>query len=159
LLQRVVRVAVVLDGDVDLRVRVVEPLCGSVDRLALDVLVAVPHRDVDDAVGRASPAARRCGGEQDEQGQDEGHHAFHGSTTDRVRLRGESGSRPRTAARRIAILWAATRVASGCAPLSRSVAPVARISAARAGSRELIATTAVSSSASAIGPCRYSMAG
>src|SRR5205807_5472697 len=112
-----------------------------------------------EGVGGAAPGAGRWGGEGEERGQDEGDDAFHGSTTDRVRLRGESGSRPRTAARRIAILWAATRVASGCAPLSRSVAPVARISAARAGSRELIATTAVSSSASAIGPCRYSMAG
>ena len=48
LLQGVVGVAVVLDGDVDLGVGGVELGGGGHDRLALDVGVAMPHRDVDD---------------------------------------------------------------------------------------------------------------
>ena len=57
LLQRVVGVAVVLDGDVDLGVRRVETLRRGRQRLALDVDVAVPEHDV----GLA--AARRAGAE------------------------------------------------------------------------------------------------
>ncbi len=127
LLERVVGVAVVLDGDVDLRVRGVEPRGRGRHRLALGVDVAVPEHDVHDAAARrrAGSAAAGHGERRDECRCDE-EQASHVSTTDRVRLRGVSGSKPRATASASASRWHSTSVASGSASGSSRWAPVAR---------------------------------
>src|SRR6185436_18825128 len=146
--------------DVDLGVRGVELLRGRCQGVTLDVHIAVPHHHVDGAPAAGRSRAAAAGGEQGGQGDGQkDDRAFHGSTTDRVRLRGASGSSPRFCASRIASRWTSTSEPSGCSSEGIRVAPVWRISASREGSSGPNDSTAVSGAARAIGPWRYSIAG
>ena len=80
-----------------------------------------------------SRAAATAGGQADQRASAVQESRSHGSTTDRVRLRGGSGSRPRATASSTASRWPSTSVASGSAGVD-DVAPVRRMSASGRGS-------------------------
>ena len=127
LLQRVVAVAVELRGDRDVRVGLVELRRQPLDRRRLGRGVALPDRDVDvsarDRLGRGlaeSPAdpllpeppphPARASAAERHQKACSSHLSpppvpSQGSTTDRVRCCGLSGSRPRACASATAVSW------------------------------------------------------
>src|SRR6185503_13110810 len=73
LLERVVGVAVILDGDVDLGVRLVEQGSRGGHRLALRIDVPVPEDDVHPPAARPAGAAAAAGGQgerHDERGRE-----------------------------------------------------------------------------------------
>ena len=80
-------------------------------------------------------------------------------TTERVRLRGRSGSRPAASASATPVRWASTSEASGSRSGATAIAPVARTLSSRLSSGGPKNHTAAPGPAMLIGPWRYSKAG
>ena len=183
LLEGEVAAAVVQRRDLDVGVRLVPFGHQSVVRVLGVVDVPVPHGDVDDAggagvgAGRRAAAGRAAAGRQGHGREDEGQQAHDAdrdaphclppvverhhdcSTTDLVRCRGRSGSRPLAAASRPATRWMRTSSAIGSSSPATTVAPVRATCSSSSASISPSAHTTLCGSATLMGPCRYSMAG